>query len=80
MKRYWAIRPKSAETDEAIRKQYTRMAKADTAFQAYNEAFGRGGSGSGYQYKDLGTRIQPLQVNKTRLKLLLEPKGWVNFK
>jgi hypothetical protein len=75
--RYYAVRP--ITDDVKHRTNYTRVEKAETPTRAYDLAFGRGGGGRGFEWKDLGTRVSVLHVDRTRVALLTGADGWNRF-
>ena len=68
--RYYGIRPKSY-------KEHIRIEKAATPQRAGQLAFGRGLSG--FQYKDLGSRVEVIRSDKRRIALLKDEAGWTDF-
>jgi hypothetical protein len=70
--RYFAIKPIRYDAKHA------RIERARTPTEAFNLAFGRGFS-HGFCWKDLGTRVKPIQTDKWRIETLHDPKGWTNF-
>lgn len=75
-KHYYAVRPVSMP-------EHIRIEHADTPLQATAQAFGRpvrlGGLPSGYEVKDLGTRVSVLHSDKKRHALLTSAEGWVTI-
>lgn len=77
--RYYAIKPKSHGPASA------RIEKASTPQAAADMAFGRGccsvlpGLPAVFHYKDLGSRLSPLQNDRKRIELLTSADGWVDL-
>lgn len=76
---YYAVRP--VTDDVKHRTQYTRIEKASSPVEAFGMAFGRGFHGRGYEWKDCGTRVGVLRVDKKRIALIgQDSTGWTPFK
>lgn len=65
---WYAIRPKTYPAG-------MRIEKADNPMRAARLAFGRG-TGAGWEYCDLGTRVTVVRSDKQRRALTDKPENW----